>query len=98
MNWAILSKKNFILKNVTFFYIPLERTLFVYHKSPIYQPLVKSKIRPKTPLFWRTNYIIDEILSFSGATLYKNPSYQTVSSFLIEIADETSTTEYCLAK
>ena len=72
--------------------------LFVYHKRPIYRPLVKSKIRPKTPLLWRTNYIIDEILSFSGATLYKNPSYQTVSSFLIEIADETSTTEYCLAK
>ena len=34
-----------------------------------------------TTELWMTKYIIDEIFSSGGATLYKNPSYQTVNKY-----------------
>ena len=38
-------------------------------------------ILDNTTELWMTKYIIDEIFSSGGATLYKKPSDQTVSSF-----------------
>ena len=38
-------------------------------------------ILDNTTELWMTKYIIDEIFSSGGTTLYKNPSDQTVTSF-----------------
>ena len=40
-----------------------------------------------TTELWMTKYIIGEIFSSGGATLYKNPSDQTVTSTEVRIFD-----------
>ena len=47
--------------------------------------MMLCNILDNTTELWMTKYIIGEIFSSGGATLYKNPSDQTVYSLRLEI-------------
>ena len=48
-------------------------------------------ILDNTTELWMTKYIIGEIFSFGSATLYKNPSDQTMENFLKQKLGKSAT-------